>query len=594
MPSTTLRLLQRVPLDRTYHNTVRHTGNSTASILAAQKAYFEQFASSAFTLENLSYQRMESTFRVPFDADTCRRFNYLMYLNTGYGAGSTFNRWVYAFIDDVTYINDATCDIRFTIDLIQTYYTDFTIRSCFVDREHSEDDIFGKHIVKEDITGGGKFPQNVLNHYYSLRLFTVYVTYLPNITDTKSDIGSQHASFKRIHGWQDEDRANNTPGTWTVQTRDAGASSVGTNYAARITNGIYNPFQTISYVADGAEILSQNKLYFLTAKINEIGGKIVNIALVPNDYFGDSDKDTFQYTRKGHNYFESIRRGEEPISKYVPVNNKLYTSQYTNIDIRDNAGNSKEYSPEFLVTINPTAKIVPEVDTNVNITLELSDYPEYQGVVTVEGYLDESDNAMYTDISITSPWTEDNYTSYINRGLPADCISVLGSAVGSGIKGAASGGLPGATVGAGAAAVTGIASVIGNTVSAQRRQDNTTGSYSKGSGVRKKHWLGLQVYENRISAEDAKIIDDYFTMYGYAVREVKTPNLFKLDAKLRPKWNYLKTMSANVVPATTTSGLTASAMQDIANIFDNGITYWEPDAVMGDYTDPASNRPTEE
>jgi len=46
--------------------------------------------------------------------------------------------------------------------------------------------------------------------------------------------------------------------------------------------------------------------------------------------------------------------------------------------------------------------------------------------------------------------------------------------------------------------------------------------------------------------ETIQSIDTYFTMFGYATKRVKIPNLFAVDSKTkktlrRPRFNYLKT-----------------------------------------------------
>ena len=105
---------------------------------------------------------------------------------------------------------------------------------------------------------------------------------------------------------------------------------------------------------------------------------------------------------------------------------------------------------------------------------------------------------------------------------------------------------------------------------------------------------GLRVYQDRvcfflykqkIKAPQAKAIDNFFTMYGYQVNELKIPNVFNPNvfAQLRPCWNYVKTQNAVITPKEG-YGLPAEAEQKICEIFNNGITFWNKDASVGDYS----------
>ena len=75
---------------------------------------------------------------------------------------------------------------------------------------------------------------------------------------------------------------------------------------------------------------------------------------------------------------------------------------------------------------------------------------------------------------------------------------------------------------------------------------------------------GFEVFRCHINSETAKIIDNYFDMFGYAVKTVKMPNLTG-----RKNWNFVKTVNCSV-----TGRAPASVLDDIGKIFDAGITLW--------------------
>ena len=96
----------------------------------------------------------------------------------------------------------------------------------------------------------------------------------------------------------------------------------------------------------------------------------------------------------------------------------------------------------------------------------------------------------------------------------------------------------------------------------------------------------LAVYRKCVIPEYAKIIDDYFTMFGYATRRVKYPNVRQYPkGSLRPHWNFIKTQGCVIHSSRTLGkGLPAEAEAQISKIYDNGITFWMDGNEIGDYS----------
>jgi hypothetical protein len=77
-----------------------------------------------------------------------------------------------------------------------------------------------------------------------------------------------------------------------------------------------------------------------------------------------------------------------------------------------------------------------------------------------------------------------------------------------------------------------------------------------------------------INDEYAKIIDDYFSMFGYKVNSLKLPELFS-----RKSWNYIKTIDCNY-----TADIPQEDLQKIKAMFNNGITFWHDVNTFYDYS----------
>ena len=80
--------------------------------------------------------------------------------------------------------------------------------------------------------------------------------------------------------------------------------------------------------------------------------------------------------------------------------------------------------------------------------------------------------------------------------------------------------------------------------------------------------------EKSITREYAKVIDDYFTMYGYAVKQVDTPNM-----NARPYFTYIKTVDCVVH-----GNLPADDARTIEEQFNGGLRFWKNHTQIGDYT----------
>ena len=85
--------------------------------------------------------------------------------------------------------------------------------------------------------------------------------------------------------------------------------------------------------------------------------------------------------------------------------------------------------------------------------------------------------------------------------------------------------------------------------------------------------IGFSVFEKCIRSEYAKMIDDYFEKYGYAVRQLITPSIVT-----RPHWTYLKTCGCIIDGV-----INAQDAQTIKGIYDNGITTWKKLSEVGNY-----------
>lgn len=144
-PNTDIILLRNVPLDNTYTDTL-YFSNATEQF----NHFYNTSTYAKKVFGNNTYQRVNSgVMRIEVSADEIYNYNYLMFRNTNYGS-----KWFYAFITGVEYVNNAIAEIRYEIDVMQTYFFDYELEQCYVDRETSATDNVGENILDEPVELG--------------------------------------------------------------------------------------------------------------------------------------------------------------------------------------------------------------------------------------------------------------------------------------------------------------------------------------------------------------------------------------------------------------------------------------------------------
>ena len=80
--------------------------------------------------DEAQYQRKDNVIRFPAHADSLQEYNYCMYQNINYG-----NKWFYAFITNISYVNDGCSYISIKTDVFQTWQFNLTWKQSFIERE---------------------------------------------------------------------------------------------------------------------------------------------------------------------------------------------------------------------------------------------------------------------------------------------------------------------------------------------------------------------------------------------------------------------------------------------------------------------------
>ena len=120
-PNSKVHLLAGVTFNNSYTNV--RSFNS----LVEQQNYFQSKIEKSML--NSSYQRVNAnSLRIGYKYDDIENINYLMFQNN--------NKWYYAFVISIDYLNENTSIITYELDVYQTFMFDFEFKTSFVEREH--------------------------------------------------------------------------------------------------------------------------------------------------------------------------------------------------------------------------------------------------------------------------------------------------------------------------------------------------------------------------------------------------------------------------------------------------------------------------
>ena len=651
-PNTVVKILKGIELDRDLENTYRFAS------LSAQQNFFSATERVKFTLENLQYLRTgENSIKVEKDTASLYDCNYLMFQNTGYKDTSGRTRWFYAFIDRVDYVNEATSEIVYTIDPMQTWLFDFKFADCMVEREHVRDDAIGANIVAEPVTAGQYIKvKEVSQDFGSYRAMLVLSKPFP--VDLILSVTKKEDVTTATHNFSAEASISysfKTPKPMAGFSSPYNESIFGKESFENTSNGILPtnfswyadiPCDNVEAIGDFATDnkildLDEAKYYSINTLLTWIGNgnisgltaeDIVCVLIYP-DFFTNGTRvtppATYQHGGFGQKDITFNLNTTEPFRgkrSYIAKNNKLYTSPFTRLVASNKAGVQAEYRPEwFSKPFLPSFTMYYFLSGTPTCCL----YPtSYLG----KGLIENTVTACY-DIEI--PYKGNAYAEYIraNRGklvssalnsvVSAGAAVAVGKFGGSVLTGStvetmketarnpATGrqittgtlrqtrtetttqkGGAGDKISAGAGGLSSMIGVVGTLYDLHQAPAPVYGNMTAADIMAQIKENNIVVYRESIDSETAETIDNFFTYYGYAVKKLKQPGVYN-----RHYWQYIKTCGcvlhnsdgySDYVNLTTgvnySTGMSAADMETLEKIFDRGITLWNQDVQIGDYT----------
>lgn len=548
--------VMNVPFDETYQHTIFFDTETE------QSNYFNDRANSGYKFQAQSFQRHNRNYcRIQQRADRLYNMNYMMFRNQNHG-----NKWFYAFITDVNYINEHTTEIEYEIDAMQTYHFNYTLNQCFVEREHSSTDQIGDNLVPEGLELG----DYVIDDRGTFQPFNGNLSIVIASTDTFMS-EQDHTIVDGTGQWYAGIYSGLTFNAFTnladandfiegVVAKHGNADSIAFLFMcpsdflqAGNSEAMHADITTLKpYTSIGSYVPQNKKLFTAPYQFCCIDNG-ETIANYPWEYFNDSTNATFR------TYASAVSNGQYMI---IPTGYKGATYN-TNEALIGNAGVMCSYNVDTYkawlaqnqYTLAAQEKVIERNSVMANARAG------FQTGLGLGEMLSVTDNlAGRPSIRPTNPLLggsiSDNQSAQLNSDMSnSNFINGIFSRM---------------------SAVTqyqnamDMLSATKQTATLKPRvaQGSTTNGIRVASGLYRP-----RVYNMHIREEFARIIDGYFSRYGYATHKFKIPN-----RKVRERWTYVKTVDCSI------SGSVPNEYSDIiCNVYNSGITFWRNGVTVCDY-----------
>ena len=515
IPAVSKIYLLDVPLENDYKHTLYFTSASN------QQSYFQSKIVSSYNYSDFTYQRKDHIIRVPAQYDQVCKCNYVMYQNT-----QQSNKWYYAFITKMEYINEGRTDIHIETDVIQTWYFDYTVKPSFIEREHTNNDTVGSNTVPENLEMGSYIscklqPTNGFTLNSSNCCFVIAVSELI--------LGLSYAT-----------------------------------YQAEIPMGLY-------YIGCTTQAGIRD---FISAYDSQGKGAAINsVFIAPKSFFGNWRTITYDGTTFDGEFSLTMQYESAHLlqvtkvnylgDEYYPRNKKLLTFPFTYLQVSNNNGSIVNYNWENFNLLD-----TGDTDIQFNVIGTITPGCSYRAYpVNYNNILNDYDDGINLGKLPIGSWTSDVYTNWLTQNGVNNALNVVSS--GAQILG----GLATGNINALASGTLGIADTLAQVYQHSLIPDQVGGNVNCGDVNYQFGLINLTFKRMSIKNEYANIIDGYFDMFGYKVNKVKTPNVAH-----RSRWWYTKCIDVNI-----DGDIPNDDMQKIKNCYNKGITFWRNASEIQNY-----------
>ena len=532
-------LSKNIRIDKAHKNVLNYGNGAMLELMRSQAHLVNQAADYSF-IQN-------GKISVGFTYNECLTSNYIAFQNPTYSA-----KWFFAFIDKVEYESNKSTIIYYTVDNWTTWFDMFvgSIKPCYVIREHTNNDAIGNNTIPEDIAVGDVYAEN---------------SGLPIYEDTALDSDLYVAVATN---W---DPYNKTGYSGIVSyTKNVMGNLI--HLFALNDSGLYNLEHYLFIVGGQGHADDIHEIFVIPQKLIS-SGSATNI--LASDIIAGIEVNA-AYLELRYDSVDAYRPIETEItiakkhnfSDYTPKNNKCFCYPYNYLYLTNNAGSNNIYKYEDFYSTNCRFYLQLALSVGVSGRVEPIDYKN------INENIDESVTiAKYP----TCSWATDAYTNWLTQQAVNISQKFLGNDVtfGVGKIGEVASGLLSGIGAMGSKIASAIGGALGQFSKQQLLPENESGSNAGDVNFADGH-NAPRFFYMRVKTEYLRLIDDYFTRFGYKTLRVKTPNITG-----RAAFNYIEIGSGERFAY---GEIPPDALDEINMMAQNGVTIWHNHANIGDYT----------
>lgn len=525
-------LVKNINIDRQYTNVLSYTEAQMLELCRSQGHLVEQ-------AENYSFLRNTGTIMAGFTYAQCLQANYIAFQNPDYS-----NKWFFAWIDDVIYKGNKNTEITFTIDAWSTWFDYWQKKTCFINRQHVNNDTIGLHTIPENLDVGEVIEESYegfpvidteedRNQFY----YVIEGTYNPI---TQRDF----MGVTKING--------SLSGSWLFLF-EAYEGSV----------GLPNIENFLGEVNEANKIDSIQNMYILPKFLVDA------IGTTRYETTGQVFGNYHFYLLNTSNRAITLAYNFNKVNSYndfIPKNNKCFVYPYNYMLISNNVGNYNIYKYEDFILNNQIAEN-PLVELECAISIGASIRLIPRGYKNIDKNYDES---LPLSKFPTCSWSSDAFTNWLTQNGINIATNLLLSTASAGVS---------LAVGNVAGGVLSIAGTIAGTIG-QFYQASLLPSITGGNNNGDVNFASRQnifaIHHLRAKTEYLKIIDDYFTRFGYAIKSLELPNITG-----RRYWNYVEIGASEEIGY---GEVPSKYMEIINNACRRGVTIWHDHTNVGNYS----------
>lgn len=508
-PNTSVWVCRGVKTDKTYNHVL---------LFGSASARFNYFTSKAVrSFDRYSYQRTERYLTIGVNSEIIEECNYLVFINRTFS-----DKVYYAFIDKIEYVSDSTSRIYFTMDIMQTWFPDCTLHPCFIDRQHAPTDRIGDNLVADDLDCGD------------------YVDSFIQSYDTEPKIAflcTFDSSYNDATGTLLDNMYNGLVEHRFTGAKDAGdfiEGAVEAGKAEGIVACYMSPGEKTTRIdlprednADGYRPRNK-KLFTYPYCYHRVFDSTMKLnAVFKDEYFKNNVKQLLLVTTGGQG---------SPEIGVIPLNYKVYAQLGLEINMAEAV-----YARPF-----------PTCAYNTDI------YKAYMAQNASSVFVQDTSNRFNAAMSMVK-----------TGAALATNVALMSNPITAGI------GLIGT-----ATAAQGMANEAATVASVNAKRDDmdrlppqSNGTPSVSLAYMNTNGVNVYVTYHTVTRQYAKIIDDYWTVYGYPYHSVQVPNITS-----RSQWNYIRCGNSCI-----TGPVPADALRLINDIFNRGVTFWHNPENVGRY-----------